>query len=152
MKAYLRGQIIAYASSKRKKYIAKIQCLENNIKKLERQHAQSCDNIILQQLKSKQLEYNMLNTHKTENAIKRMKYRYYEGGDKAGKILVWQIKKEETNMAIYTIQKDDTFSSNPREINEAFLSYYQSLYTSQGCNTASIQHFLDKLVLSTTLF
>lgn len=91
----------------------------------------------------------MLNTHKTENTIKRIKHRYYEEGDKAGKLLAWQIKKEETNMAIYTIQKDDTFTSNPREINEAFLSYYQSLYTSQGCNTVSIQHFLDKLVLPT---
>ena len=60
MKAYLRGQIIAYTSSKRKKFLTKIQCLENNIRKLERQHIQSYDNIILQQLKSKQLEYNML--------------------------------------------------------------------------------------------
>lgn len=105
MKAYLRGQIIAYTSNKCKKYITKIQCLENKIKKLERQHIHSCDNTILQKLKSKQLEYNMLNIHKTENTIKRMKHRYYEQGDKAGKILAWQIKKEETNMAIYTIQK-----------------------------------------------
>lgn len=34
-------------------------------------------------------------------------------------------------MAIYTIKKDDTFTRIPSEINEAFLSYYKSLYTSQ---------------------
>lgn len=61
---------------------------------------------VLQQLKTKQLEYNMLNTHKTENAIKRMKHRYYEQGDKAGKLLAWQIKKEESNdyKSLYTLQ------------------------------------------------
>lgn len=142
MKAYLRGQIIAYTSSKRKKYIAKILYLENKIKELERQHVRSCDSIILQQLKSRQLEYNMINTPKTENAIKRIKHRNYEQGHKAGKLLAWQIKKEETNVAIYTFQKDDTFTSNPREINEAFLSYYQSLYITRI-------YFLDKLVLPT---
>ena len=52
-------------------------------------------------------------------------------------------------MAIYTIQMDDTFTSNPKEINEAFLSYNESLYTSQEYNTESIQHFLDKLTLPT---
>lgn len=87
MKACLRGQIIAYSSGKRKEYGDRIQSLENEIKELEKQHVQSYDNIIVQQLKSRQLEYCMLNTHKTENAIKRMKHRYYEQGDKAGKLL-----------------------------------------------------------------
>lgn len=86
MKAYLRGQTIAYASSKHKKYKEKIQSLENKIKDLEKQDVQTQDSNVLQQLKTKQLEYNMLNTHKTENAIKRMKHRYYEQGDKAGKL------------------------------------------------------------------
>lgn len=50
-------------------------------------------------------------------------------------------------MAIYTIKKDDTFTSILSEINEAFLSYYKSLHTSQGCNHINIEQFLDKLDL-----
>ena len=34
----------------------------------------------------------MLNTRKTDNGIRRMKHRYYEQGDKAGKLLAWQLR------------------------------------------------------------
>lgn len=42
-----------------------------------------------------------------------MKHKYYEQVHKALELLAWQIKKDETNMAIYTIKKDDTFTINP---------------------------------------
>ncbi len=87
----------------------------------------------------------MLSTHKIKNAIRKMKHWYYEWGDKAGKLLAWQIKKEEASRALYTIKKNERFTSNPSKIKEAFPSYYQSLYTSQGCDPVSIKHFLDKL-------
>lgn len=37
----------------------------------------------------------------------------FEQADKALELLDWQIKKDETNMAIYTVKNDGTFTINP---------------------------------------
>lgn len=57
----------------------------------------------------------MLYKHKTENAIKKMEHTVdiFEQADKASELLDWQIKKDETNMAIYTVKNDGTFTINP---------------------------------------
>lgn len=50
MKAFLRGQIINYSSSKKKQYKKKLQSLEKEILTMEREHFKTKDAQIFQQL------------------------------------------------------------------------------------------------------
>ena len=95
MKAYISGKIISYTSGKWKKYNSKVESLEKEIKQLGGQHLTSCNTEIIQKLRSKQLEYNTITTQKRENAMRMTKQRFYEQGDRACKLLVWQIRWEE---------------------------------------------------------
>lgn len=91
MKAYIRGQIISYTSGKRNIYRSKVESLENEIKQLEREHLTSQNKEFQQKLRSKRLEYNTITIQKTENAMRRTRQKFYEQGDKTGKLLAWQI-------------------------------------------------------------
>ena len=69
------------------------------------------------------------NTYQAERAITRSKQRYYELGEKASKVLAWQLKTEESKRTINAIEtrsKDITY--NPTEINDTFKKYYTDLY------------------------
>ena len=41
------------------------------------------------------MKYNILNTYQAERAITKSKQRYYELGEKAHKVLPWQLKAED---------------------------------------------------------
>jgi predicted NAD/FAD-binding protein len=71
---------------------AQVDLLENEITDLENEHSVTFDDSTLQQLDSKRLEYNTLTTHEVENTLRRTKQNHYEHGDKAGKLLPWQIR------------------------------------------------------------
>lgn len=144
MKAYIRGQIICYTSGKRKIYKSKVEFLEREISALQREHVLTQNNDVQQKLRSKQLEYNTITTHKTENAMRRMNQRYYEQSDKAGKLLAWQIRREEARREIHTIKSGPVLTANPKEINTTFKNFYETLYTSQGNFPEETKRFLDK--------
>lgn len=62
---------------------------------------------MFQQLQAKKLEYNIMTSKEAENALLRSWQRYYEHGDKIGKVLAWQIRKEEISKTITTICSSD---------------------------------------------
>lgn len=49
------------------------------------------------------MEYNILTSKEAENELLRSRQKYYEHGDKIGKVLAWQIRKEESSKTITTI-------------------------------------------------
>lgn len=53
MKAFLRGQIIAFSSGRKKQYQKQLQSLEKEISVMEREHFRNKDAQLLQQLQSK---------------------------------------------------------------------------------------------------
>lgn len=115
LKAFLRGQIISYTKGVKKKYMAEIEELEADILKLEKEFQQSKSKDIHQLLVNKKLRYNTLHTYRIEKNIMRSKQRYYELGEKAHKILSWQLKKEESSRTINSIQtKTGLLSYNPK--------------------------------------
>lgn len=93
LKAFLRGQIISYNKGIKKKYMAEIEELEADILKLEKQFKQSKCKDEHQLMVNTNLRYNTLHTYGTEKNIMRTKQRYYKLGEKAHKILSWQLKK-----------------------------------------------------------
>ena len=128
LKAFLRGQIISYTKGIKKKYLAEIEELEGDILKLEKEFQKSRSKDVHQSLVNKKLSYNTLHTYKIEKNILRNKQRYYELGEKAHKILSWQLRKEETSRTINSIQTETgSVSHNPTEINDAFKQFYTHL-------------------------
>lgn len=90
LKAYLRGQII----------------LEKEILGLEKDFQQHRDKKIYSLLVKRKLKYNTLCTSGAEKDILRTKQRYYELGEKAHKVLSWQLKKEESSKTINQIEDE----------------------------------------------
>ena len=62
--------------------------LETDIKALENEHSHSHTQATLDKLIAERGEYDALTTREVENAMARLKQRYYEQGDKSGKLLV----------------------------------------------------------------
>lgn len=91
----------------------------------------------------------MLNTHLLENAKARTKQQYYEHGDKSGKLLAWQIQKEDSLRCIPSIKIKDsaTVVHDPKLINEAFKDFYLDLYSSLCVDTRKINDFLERLAI-----
>lgn len=116
MKAYIRGQIISSTSSRRKKYNLKVESLEKEIKQLEQRLLTTQNTEIEQKLRSKQLEYNTTTTHKIENAMRRTRQKFYEQGDKTGKLLAWQIRREEAQREIHILKSGPNNITDPKEI------------------------------------
>lgn len=133
LKAYLRGQIISYTKGIKKSYVADMEKLEKEILGLEKDFQQHRDKKIYSLLVSKKLKYNTLCTYKTEKNILRTRQRYYELGEKANKVLSWQLKKEESSKTINQIEDErGSITQNPKEINKTFKKFYINLYKSES--------------------
>lgn len=98
---------------------------------------------------NKKLKYNIQNTYQAERAITKSKQRYYELGEKAHKVLAWQLKAEESKRTINAIETlTNEISFDPAERNNTFKKYYEDLYTSQSSDDLSeIDSFLSSLIL-----
>lgn len=149
LKAYLRGHIISYTKGLKKKYCAELDSIEAEIQTLEKAYQRTSSKDTYRTLVNKKIQYNNLNTYQTEKSIMRSRQKYYELGEKASKVLAWQLKTEESKRAVNGIEvAPGKISNNPTEINDAFRKYYSDLYTAQpsGDGTA-IDYFLSKLNL-----
>lgn len=147
LKAYLRGQIISYTKGLKKQHTKDMDKLEKEILLLEKDYQRSCSSDTYQSLVQKKLQYNTLDTYKTERAILRTRQRYYELGEKAHKILSWQLKAEETARNINAIQTETgSISYSPTEINDTFKHFYSKLYKSElPQDLTHIDNFLSKV-------
>ncbi len=118
-KAFIRGQMISYTNYKYKRCQVEMVDLESKIKKIESE--------IYQKISSKrssfrtaQIEnkYNELSSEHAKRSLLRLKQTYYEGGEKAGKLLAWRIKQLQTERAINSIQiKEGEITFDQTEIN-----------------------------------
>ena len=123
--------------------------LDEEIRILVQKHTETKRLDILNSLTVKQIQYNNLCTTKAEAALARTNYHYYEYGNKTGKLLAWQIKKEESDKIIHSIITDDGRSlTDPWEINAEFQMFYETLYKSEyNTNNIAAERFLDRLDL-----
>lgn len=149
LKSYLRGQIISYTKALKKSYAAEVEELEKEILGLEKDFQQHRDKKIYSLLVKRKLQYNTLCTYRAEKDILRTKQRYYELGEKAHKVLSWQLKKEESSRTINQIEDENgCITQNPKEINETFKKFYVNLYESESPEDLStIDTFLNNIDL-----
>lgn len=146
-KAYIRGMIISYTSSKTNKFKLKMKELDQKIGRLERESLLDNSPNIKQDLKILKAQYEELSTLKAENSLIRLKQSYYDQGEKPGRLLAWRIKKLDADRAITAIQtQTGTMTTNPQEINYTFCTYYKTLYSSESSENLEIQSdFLGSL-------
>lgn len=145
-KAYIRGEIIKYTSSKTKQHKKEIQTLERQIKTLELDLYENIDEDKQQQLAVMRAQYNKLTTDKVAKTLLWTKQAYYDQGEKPSKLLAWRVKKmqaERTINSITTMSGDLT--TDPIEINATFRNFYELLYKSEYAGATQQQTFLDQL-------
>lgn len=150
-KAYIRGHIISYTSSKSKEQRKKRQHLEEKIKTLEEQFFRNKNSSLEKELWLLKAQYNKESADRAASNMLRLNQSFYEQGEKPGKILAWQIKQLETQKNITSIINSKGESIvDPIEINKEFRNYYEKLYDSQGQIIQNTQNlFLDKINIPT---
>ncbi len=134
-KAYIRGQMISFTSSKSiRKKLERVACIDDSTQ-------------MKQELLTLKAEYEELSLHKAEDSLIRLKQFFYDQGEKPGKLLAWQIKKLESDRAINSIRNEQgELSTDPTEIINTFVLYYKTLYNSDcPVDLANQNSFLDKL-------
>ena len=148
-KAFIRGQIISFTSSKKKATRLEMKTLDEEIKKLETEiyynrHIATDVHSKLLLLRS---QYNELAANKAAADLMRLKQSYYDQGEKPGKLLAWRIKQQQTERSINCIEAPSGRTIvDPTEINETFRVFYEKLYSSECSPNLDTQtQFLDNL-------
>uniref|UniRef100_H3BIT3 Endonuclease/exonuclease/phosphatase domain-containing protein n=1 Tax=Latimeria chalumnae TaxID=7897 RepID=H3BIT3_LATCH len=111
--------------------------------------SQKSDSIMDSLRYKKKFELNTILTQKVEYAMFRTRQRYFESGEKAGKLLVLRLRKLQTSRAIPAIyDKQGSLIYSSKAINEAFTSFFKSLYSSESKATdPDFQKFFCKIKL-----
>ncbi len=77
-------------------------------------------------------KYDLLSTGKTERDLVFARARFYEHGEKAGRLLAQQLKSKSASRLIPKIRKaSQEITVDPQEINSIFHKYYSYLYSSE---------------------
>lgn len=106
--------------------------LEATICTMEKELARNYSNDVYQDICKYKFQLHDIYTKKAEYALFRLRTRFYEGGEKAGKLLARQLKQQNASNIIPAIKKGNTMVSMTKEINEVFQNFYNQLYTSSG--------------------
>lgn len=145
-KAFLRGHIISYTSSKSKKAREERIQLEYKIKTLQGKIYEKSDPQVESELLILRAEYDKLSASKAASSLMRLKQSFFEQGDESGKLLAWQMKQLEVKTSITTVITNERVIVDHIEINDAFRGYYTELYnTKNDINSQNLNRFLDEL-------
>lgn len=99
-KAVLRGKIIEISSKIKRQRLKEQLNLENKIKLLETQHKTTRMSNINTELKEARKALDKLLSYKAEGALRFSKQRYYEMGNKASRLLAFQLRKAQANRTV----------------------------------------------------
>uniref|UniRef100_H3A1S0 Endonuclease/exonuclease/phosphatase domain-containing protein n=1 Tax=Latimeria chalumnae TaxID=7897 RepID=H3A1S0_LATCH len=153
LKATLRGHIISHTVACKKKHRAQMLNLELELCQAETEDYKCRSAESRERVVRARHDLNMISTSKAEEALMRTKSKYYVRGDKAGKLLAWQLRKVELERHVSAIgSPESNLSGDPEIINKEFASYYSSLYTSESTFQGSgdrMSLFLDTLSIPT---
>ena len=149
LKVFMRGCILSYSTYKSKERRKELTKLDEEIRLLEQKYSETKRLDILNYLTVKRIQYNNLCTTKAEAALARTSYHCYQYGNKTGKLLAWQIKKEDSDKIVHSIITDDGRSlTESLEINAEFQNFYETLYKSEyNTNNIAAERFLERLDL-----
>lgn len=113
--------------------IVKQQELETKIKQLERKHKLNRRGDMLNKLKGVRQQLDELLTYKAEGAFRYSSRNYYEMGNKASRLLAFQLRKAQFGCTVRKIKHPETnlVETQPKEVSEAFANFYKLLFKGQ---------------------
>lgn len=152
-KAVIRGKIIEITSRLKKARLKQQEKLENKIKELELEHKRTSNSSTLLELKKIRHELDELLTYKAEGALRFTNQRYYEMGNRASRLLAFQLRKAQSSRTVPKIRHPNSnrMTAKPTEIAEAFAEYYKNLYSDSESNLTETKtkEFFKKICLPT---
>ena len=151
-KATCRGWLISFATNQKKERANKFKEYTNKLSALEKAHkANPMDDQLYTDMLKARLEIKDLLNKKTEFDLYRLKNKYFENGDKAGKLLAYRLQKARTSRLIPTIRSvNGEILKSPQDINSRFKEYYKALYSSEVNPTPEcLERFFSKINLPT---
>ena len=151
LKAYLRGEIIAYSSHRNRERKRQKQKLIKDISEVDCRYSTSPNPSLYKERIELQTQYNLISTSETERLIMRSRGSHYEHGEKAGRLLAHQLKFKSASQIISQIEETTgEITTDPLKINDAFKKYYFDLYSSESLKDTSLfQNFFKNLEVPT---
>lgn len=145
-KAFIRGCIISFQASQKKRNKEEQVKLERQIEKLESENAQMPSADKYNAICALKYKLNQILSSNISRAFTYMKQKHFEFGDKPHKLLARQLKQLESDRTIYKIKSaEGTILTSHKDINSSFKNFYESLYTScMSARPNEMQNFLDK--------
>lgn len=145
-KAYLRGEIISYSAYRKKLTAEKSTTISKELADLQSRCVDTPDPELNKDLLMKKAEFDILMANKATEALLKSRHKYYEFGDKPGKILACQIRQYASAQHITQINTDNGISIDPQNINKQFKNFYYSLYKSEcSSDEAQLDNFFQSL-------
>lgn len=147
LKAVIRGKIISYSISCSKERKQKEEELLKSIRHIDQQYSITPTPELYKERVALIAQYDLLSTERTEKHQLWLKGHYYEHGDKAGRLLAYQLKCQSASRLIPQIRTiSQSLTIDPIEINDTFRDFYFNLYTSSAPHDkASMMTFLDNI-------
>lgn len=110
--------------------------MEDEIKKLMREHKQFGKKDTLKILKETRQQLDKVLTYKAEGALRFTNRKYYEMGNKASRLLAFQLRKAQSSRAVPKIRNPETnlIETDRTRIANSFSMYYKQLYKAEDSN------------------
>ena len=72
-------------------------------------------------------------TFKAEGALRYTNRKYYEMGNKASRLLAFQLRKAQSSRTVPKIRNQETsqIETDPTKISDSFTTYYKQLYRAE---------------------
>lgn len=147
LKAYIRGQIISYASNERKSTQKRQLELSHRISQIDNIFADTPEPALYKERLYLQAEFNTLSSKSIEDLLMKSKTQQYQYGNKTGKLLAHQLRQSSASHQILKIQTPQGVTAEPLKTNEQF---HESLYSSEQISDPyAFDTFFDPLDIPT---
>lgn len=107
-KAVIRGKLIAKSAYLKKQKQEKLNKLQLDLKRREKEHETNLDENICREIKRIKIEINDILAQEIQKKLMCTKQRFYEAGSKSVKLLAYRLKKQVANNNIYKIRDSST--------------------------------------------
>uniref|UniRef100_A0A803JHI8 Reverse transcriptase domain-containing protein n=1 Tax=Xenopus tropicalis TaxID=8364 RepID=A0A803JHI8_XENTR len=153
LKCVLRGILIKHGTQIKKDRQKKTTQLIREIGKLEIQHQQNLSLDTYRLLTEKRRELKQLSNSATKYAMTRLRQKYYEYGNKTGKLLARALRQKQQDTYIHKVKNEEGIMQLlPNRIAEAFRHYYKNLYNiPQHSNQMKLEHKIQTYLTENAL-
>lgn len=149
-KAYIRGQIISYTASDRKRKCQRLSHISDRLKTIDQNQAGLASEDFWKERAVLQAEHELLMNEKAIDMYMKSRQQCYEYGERAGKMLSHQLKQMAAASYISEIKdQGGNIITDQEGINNQFKLFYQELYVSEQCDQDSIEDFFKGVQLPT---